>query len=163
LLADLVVVTMSESPRASPDQVESVQEAIRSVTRAAPVVRTVFRPHPMGSVAGARVLFATTAPAAVSTRLATSLERDHGCEVVGTITSLADRDALRRDLLAAPDHDVLLVELKAAAVDVAARLAQQRSARVVFCDNRPVGGDLTGAIDRLLHLADTRFRTRDPR
>jgi len=39
--------------------------------------------------------------------------------------------------------DVLLVELKAAGVDVAARVALDRGIDVVFCDNRvvTVGGD----------------------
>lgn len=165
LLADLVVVTMAEPPRASAAQVDAVQEAIRSISRRVPVVRTVFRPHPMGQVSGARVLFATTAPAGVSASLAASLEREHGCEVVGTTTNLADRAALRRDLEGAPAYDVLLVELKAAAVDVAARTAISAGANVVFCDNRPVvvdardapGGDLAGAVARLADLADGRF------
>jgi len=39
---------------------------------------------------------------------------------------------------AAPAFDVLLVELKAAAVDVAARTAAAVGARMVVCDNRPV-------------------------
>ncbi len=164
LLADLVVVTMAEPPRASSAQVEAVQEAIRSISRRVPIVRTVFRPTPLGDVSGARVLFATTAPSAVSASLASSLESQHGCEVVGVSTNLADREALRHDLRSAPAHDVLLVELKAAAVDVAARTATSAGARVVFCDNRPVvvdehdaGGQLAGAVARLCDLADQRF------
>jgi cyclic 2,3-diphosphoglycerate synthase len=168
LLADLVVVTMSEPPRASTDQVRAVEEAIRSISRRVPVLRTVFRPHPLGQVSGSRVLFATTAPAAVCASLVESLEREHGCEVVGTSTNLADREALRRDLRAAPAFDVLLVELKAAAVDVAARVASSAGARVVLCDNRPVVVDdhptslLADVVGRLARLADERFAAPHP-
>lgn len=138
LLADLVVVTMAEPPRSSAAQVAAVLEAIRSISRRVPVLVTVFRPVPLGSVSGSRVLFATTAPAAVGQALADSLAREHGCEVVAWSHRLADRDALTHDLRSAPEFDVLLVELKAAAVDVAARFATNAGARVVFCDNRPL-------------------------
>ena len=67
---------------------------------------------------------------------------------------LADRAGLEADIASAPDFDVMLTELKAAAVDVAARRAIERGADVVFVDNRPVAvadhpaGD--GAVDELL-------------
>jgi cyclic 2,3-diphosphoglycerate synthetase len=66
--------------------------------------------------------------------------------------NLADRAALERDLDRAPRYDVLLTELKAAAVDVAARHARARGADVVFVDNRPAGvpEGSDGDIDRLL-------------
>lgn len=163
LLADVVVVTMAEPPRSSPHQVEAVLAVLRSISRLSPVVRTVFRPVPLGSVTGTRVFFATTAPDAVVTSLASYLQDRYGCEVVATSSHLADREALRADLKGAPGFDVLLVELKAAAVDVAVRTATAVGARVVFCDNRPVtidedsDGGLDGAIRRLAHLADERF------
>ena len=52
------------------------------------------------------------------------LEQAHGCEVVGHHPSARRPEALAAELAQTPpDHDVLLVELKAAAVDVAARHA----------------------------------------
>jgi len=169
LLADSVVVTMAESPRGSPDRVRTVRETIRSISRRTPVFSTVLRPVPLDPVAGERVFFATTAPAAVGASLVEALEEEHGCEVVASSTRLADRPALRADIEAAPAFDVLLVELKAAAVDVASRMAASVGARVVFCDNRPmVVGDSTGAaaddaeavlqaeVTRLAHLAQRR-------
>ena len=137
LLADLVVVTMTEPPRGSPERVKAVLEAIRSISRRAPVLTTVLRPVPLDQVTGERVFFATTAPAAVGASLVEALESGYGCEVVAYSTHLADRPRLRSDLAAAPEFDVLLVELKAAAVDVATRIAAGVGARVVFCDNRP--------------------------
>ncbi len=89
------------------------------------------------------MLFATTAPRTVGPVLASSLEEAHGCTVVGVTHNLADRSALRRDLDAAPSFEVLVTELKAAAVDVAAERAAERGAAVVFADNRAetIGGD----------------------
>lgn len=162
LLADLAVVTMAEPPRSSPRQVEAVLTALRSTSRQMPIVRTVLRPVPLGPVDDARVFFATTAPEDVGMSLTTYLQDRFGCEVVATSSHLADRQALRTALEAAPEFDVLLVELKAAAVDVAVRSAAARGARVVFCDNRPmtVGDehqDLDGAIRDLGALAIERF------
>jgi cyclic 2,3-diphosphoglycerate synthase len=172
LLADLVVVTMSEPPRASAAQVESVLEAIRSISRSASVVRTILRPEPLGQIDGATVFFATTAPAAAREPLITFLEERFGCQVVGSSSQLADRPALRAALQAAPAFEVLLVELKAAAVDVAARMATEAGARVVFCDNRPLvlgyqagerqpshrlaGETLAAEVEQLVRLATER-------
>jgi cyclic 2,3-diphosphoglycerate synthetase len=51
--------------------------------------------------------------------------------------------------------DVLLTELKAAAVDVAARRAEAIGADVVFVDNRPVStdGDVDAELGRVIGLA----------
>lgn len=167
LLADSVVVTMAESPRGSPDRVAAVRETIRSISRRPPVIPTVLRPVPLDQVSGERVFFATTAPAPVGASLAAALEDSYGCEVVATSTRLADRPGLRSDLDAAPAFDVLLVELKAAAVDVASRFAAGVGARVVFCDNRPAvveseGGatDLQHEVIRLAELAESRAAAR---
>jgi predicted GTPase len=62
---------------------------------------------------------------------------------------------LAADLAAAPDADILLVELKAAAVDLAAKTALDRGMGITFCDNRvhSIGGD--GTFDDLaLRTAD---------
>jgi cyclic 2,3-diphosphoglycerate synthetase len=56
--------------------------------------------------------------------------------VVGWSAHLADRAGLAHDLDAAGDHEVLLTELKAAAVDVACGRALERGTDVVFVDNR---------------------------
>lgn len=138
LLADLVAVTMCESPSSSPTQVEAVLEAIRSISQRAVVVRTVLRPVPLGTVCGAKVFFATTAPTSVTAVLAAYLQEHYGCEVVATSSHLADRPVLRAELEQAGAFDVLLMELKAAAVDVAARAAAAVGARTVVCDNRPI-------------------------
>jgi len=167
LLADLVAVTMGESPRSTPAQVEDLLGTIRSVSQRAVVVHTVLRPVPLGMVSGAKVFFATTASTPVTAVLAAYLQERYDCEVVATSSHLADRPALRADLERAGAFDVLLMELKAAAVDVAARAASAVGARTVVCDNRPIvvgptgeteGEEtLVGVVKDLVDLADTRF------
>ena len=63
---------------------------------------------------------------------------------------LADRAGLERDLADSPPFDVLLTEIKAAGIDVAARWALQHGNEVVFVDNRPVAAGGDGDLDELL-------------
>jgi cyclic 2,3-diphosphoglycerate synthetase len=124
----------------------------------------VFRPFPLEPITGRRVFYVTTAPASASKVLVDHLEMQHGCTVVGVSHHLARRPELAADLAAAPPADVLLVELKAAAVDLAAKTALKRGMEITFCDNRVVsiGGD--GTFDDLVvglaDLAIERFSAR---
>lgn len=147
LLADLVVVTLADDRAVPAGQVATLMATLETVFGALPdagagrpplgVAVTRFRPHPLEPVAGRHVLVATTAPRAASPGLVEDL-RALGADVVGVTHDLADRAALRRALVDAPDHDLLVTELKAAAVDVAAAAAARRGATTVFYDNRPV-------------------------
>ncbi len=149
LLAGGAVVTMAEYPFADPFQVSDVVSCLeawlggsRGGRRAeAPVVRTVFRPSPARDVEGAKVFVATTAPVAAGDAIRRHLERHHGCEVTRISHNLSDRKALREDLEDLDGADVLLCEIKAAGVDVAARAALRAGIEVVFMDNQPVGVD----------------------
>jgi predicted GTPase len=73
---------------------------------------------------------------------------------VGWSARLADRAGLAEDLDASQGYDVLLTELKAAAIDVGAVRALARGAEVVFVDNRAVAvegaGDLARALDQVI-------------
>jgi cyclic 2,3-diphosphoglycerate synthetase len=81
------------------------------------------------------------------------LEQVHGCEVRGVTNRLSDRASLLRELERAPEHEVLLTELKAAAVDVAVRHALGRGTQVVFVNNAVVGTGLEEAFDRIIDRA----------
>ena len=138
-LADLVVITMCEDPMASPQKVERIEKVIKEINPAALVIPTVFRPKPLESVKGKRVLFATTAPDSVKDVLIKHLEEEHGCEVVGTTPHLSNRPLLQKDIEKYIDKvDVMLTELKAAAVDVATKDALKAGLEVVYCDNIPL-------------------------
>ncbi|HEX2023425.1 MAG TPA: hypothetical protein VHF00_01875 [Acidimicrobiales bacterium] len=181
LLSDLIVVTMAEPSFAdssaavtegaaasnegpSAASVALLERSIRGLSPEVRVVHTVFRPMPLQPISGRRVFYVTTAPVSAVDVMAGHLEQEHGCKVVGTSHHLAHRPQLAADLEAMDAADVLVVELKEAAVDLAARVALEREMEVVFCDNRvvSVGGDATFEELALntTDLAVRRFRAR---
>jgi cyclic 2,3-diphosphoglycerate synthase len=155
LLSDLVVLTMCEEPLATAEQVEALRDAIAEVDPELPVIATVLRPRPAEPIAGRRIAFFSTAPAAIHERLREHLEREHGAEVVLVSGNLADREALLADLdvPAAAEAEVFLTEIKAAAIDVVAEAAETRGVQVVFADNEvmtlPGERDLDEAVTAL--------------
>lgn len=152
LLADLLVVTLTDQ---SPPQVtQALEDWIRELVPGTPIVYTTFRPRPLESISGRPVFFATTAPPEAVPQLIDHLEADHGARVKGHSSNLADRKLLAEDLSGLSGAEVLVTELKAAAVDVAAAAAIECDMQVVFCDNEPVTvGGTEGLDDRLRHLA----------
>jgi cyclic 2,3-diphosphoglycerate synthetase len=160
LLSDLVVVTMAGSPTAGPDNLSTLRSHVRRYLGDARHIVTDFIPVPLGDVRGERVFFTTTAPGAVAARQVEHLESVEGCRVVGWSARLADRVGLTEDLDGAEGFDVLITELKAAAVDVGVERARARGAEVVFVDNRAVvvegERDLDSALGEIVDLAATR-------
>ena len=149
LLADLVIVTLADEPLAR--AAHALEDRIRELVPGTPIVRNTFRPHPLEPIAGLNVFFATTAPPPVAATLAAYMETEHGARVVGWSANLANRKLLTEDLQAAEGAEVLVTELKAAAVDVAAQAAMEAGMDVVFCDNRVVSLEGDRALDA--HLA----------
>lgn len=162
LLSDAVVITMADAPTTSPgeeaharDAVLVLERSIRALVPGARILPTVFRPVPLAPIDGRRIVLATTAPSTAAGLLRGHLEAEHGATVVGITHHLADRPALRADLEAMGEAEVLVVELKAAAIDLAARFATGRGMEVVFCDNRVVPIGAEGGFDDLgLAIAD---------
>ncbi|GBC86224.1 Cyclic 2,3-diphosphoglycerate synthetase [bacterium HR12] len=163
LLSDLVVVTMASGPTGH-EHLSTLRSHVRRLRDDARFVVTGFEPLPLGDVRGRDVFFATTAPPEVAAAHAAHLEAAHGCRVVGWSARLADRAGLTEEMEAAPRYDVLLTELKAAAVDVACDRALRRGAEIVFVDNRavPLEGepDLRGELLRTIERAEGRFQER---
>ncbi len=141
LLSDLVVLTMAGSPIAGPENLLALTSHVQRIRGDARLVVTDFQPVPLGDVRGKEAFFTTTAPQPVAAKQVASLEAGFGCRVVGWSARLADRSGLMEDLEKAEAYEVLLTELKAAAVDVACEWAMARGATVVFVDNRPVAAD----------------------
>lgn len=158
LLSDLVVITMVGDSSAvsgvrAPTAGLLLEEGVRGVAPGVQVAHVVLRPFPLEPISGRRVVYVTTAPVSARADLVEHLEGEHGGRVVGVSHHLADRQRLAADLEAAGEAEILLVELKAAAIDLAASVALARGMRVVFCDNRvhSVGGD--GAFPDLARAA----------
>jgi cyclic 2,3-diphosphoglycerate synthetase len=142
LLADLVVVTMAEQSLADSGAVTSLERDVRGLAPGG-VVRTIFRPFPLEPISGRRIFFATTATPQAMNLMVRHLEDEHGGQIVGTSHHLSNRQLLQADLEAAGDAEALVVELKAAAVDLATRVALERGWDVIFYENRvlTVDGD----------------------
>lgn len=140
--ADLAVIAFAEEPMATPAEIDALRKAIADVAPDLPIVATTFRPIPIEPVEGRRVMYATTAPPAIAPVLSAHLEERFGCRVVAVTTSLSDRRRLREDLAReAGRFDVLVTELKAAAIDVVAAAGEDIGVPTVLCDNVPVAVD----------------------
>ena len=162
LLSDLVVVTMGRSP-AGLENLPTLRSHVERLRGDARLIVTDFEPLPLGDVRGRDVFFTTTASRATAEQQSKALESVHGCRVVGWSARLADRAGLAQDLDGAEAYEVLLTELKAAAVDVACDRALAAGAEVLFVDNRAVvvegEADLSSALMETIGLAGER-RTR---
>lgn len=162
LLSDLLVVTMTTDPVAGHEHLSALRSQVRRFLDDSRQILTDFIPVPLADVRGERVFFTTTAPPSVAARQIDHLEATDGCTVVGWSARLADRTGLAEDMEGAEAFDILLTELKAAAVDVACERALARGAKVVFVDNRAivVGGptDLDTALGDVIDLAIERGR-----
>ena len=165
LVSDLVILTMCEPPLATPGQIAAIRAAIADLDPDLPVIPAVLRPRPAEPVVNRRVAFFSTAPAQMHGRLQEHLESAHGAEVVLVSGNLADRPALLADLesSAAEEAEVFLTEIKAAAVDVVAEVAETRDISVVFADNEvvPLPGE-ADLDDAILALADAVAAERAP-
>lgn len=156
LISDLAVVTMADEPVPETGTLSALTSSLPWSARDVPTLRTVFRPVPVAPVGGRAAFVATTAPEHAGPAIRRHLEEAHGARVIGISHRLADRPGLTRDLSQAEGtYEVLLTELKAAAIDVAARVARDAGADVVFFDNVPeaVEGDLGAAFDAILARA----------
>ena len=143
-MGDLVILTMCEEPMCSDEKIRQIEEFVGEVNPDATVISTVFRPKPLDDISGKKVLFATTAPEDVKDKLVEYLETNYDCKVIGTTAHLSNRPLLREDMEKYLDKaDVMLTELKAAAVDVATKDAIAAGLEVVYCDNIPVAIDDT--------------------
>ena len=163
LLSDLVVVTMAHSP-AGLENLPTLRSHVERLRGDARLIVTDFEAVPLGDVRGRDVFFTTTAPEAVAARQVSRLEAVHGCRVVGWSARLADRAGLAQDMDGAEAYDVLLTELKAAAVDVACDRALAKGAEVAFVDNRALvvegDADLPAALEETIELAERRYENR---
>jgi len=163
LISDTVVLSMCEPPSADAGRVESLRAEIAQIRPDLTVIPTVFRPRPLGDVAGRRVAYFTTAAERSLDLLTRHLSEVHGAEVVAATAALASRPALQDGLRRAAAADVWLTEIKAAAVDVVAEAAVAAGKELLFCDNEPVavhGGELAGLSGSLAGLARRRFAGR---
>ncbi|CAN5176390.1 cyclic 2,3-diphosphoglycerate synthase [soil metagenome] len=153
LLSDVLLLTMSEEPMASPEKVGGLIRAVHKIRPDLVVIPTVFRPRPVGKVEGMRVGYVSTAPPAVLDTLSGHLEEHYGCEVVASSGNLSDRKRLAEDLRGMSGVEAYPTEIKAASFDVVTRRGSAEEKPVFYCDNDPVGENLDQALLRLAQQA----------
>src|SRR3712207_6426972 len=149
MISDLLVLTMSEEPMADGEKVGAIVEGVREIKPDLAVIPTVFRPRPVGEIAGLRVAYVSTAPPVVLDKLARHLEGHYGCEVVAPSGNLSARKRLVEELEGMAGVEAYLTEIKAAAVDVVTRRGSDEGKPVLYCDNDPLGEGLDEALLRL--------------
>lgn len=157
-IADLIIITMCEEPIANEEKVKAIEDIIKRERPDLKPIKTVFRPKPLEDISGKKVLFATTAPENIKDVLADYLEKEYDCEVVGTTSHLSDRTLLKEDLNKYMDEaDIVLSELKAAAVDVVTKDSLEAGLKVVYSDNIPIAiDDESGEMEKeLIDLVDS--------
>ena len=157
LLSDAVVFTMAGSPNVGPENLSALRLHLQRLRPDARGDR--LRSGSAGRCAGKAAYLTTTAPDEVAERQASHLEAAYGCRVVvGGALGWRIRSRPGGGPDGAEGYDVLLTELKAAAVDVACERAIARGAEVVFIDNRAtaVDGDetsLAATLEQVIELA----------
>jgi cyclic 2,3-diphosphoglycerate synthetase len=155
LISDGVIITMAEEPFASPSYIKELERRINQVYGEISIVKTIFRPHPLKPIRGKRTFLVCTAPEAAGDMLEGYLQESEDCQVVGRSHNLSDRINLRKDLQKAEEAEILLTELKAAAVDVVAGFARERGKELIYFHNRTVGLGQEDDIERFfLHIRD---------
>jgi cyclic 2,3-diphosphoglycerate synthetase len=164
--ADLVVLTMCEPPLADAARIDRKAEEIARLNPKAKIVRTVFRPRPLGDIRDHSVYFVTTTPATMNDVLVDDLQKRLGAQVRGISFNLDDGAKLApelEDALTSKRPDLLLIEVKGAAFEVAVPMALEHEVQVVFVANIPItvdGQDLPALIEQTAALAQKRFEAR---
>lgn len=155
LLSDVVVITMCEEYLVSPETLGEIEDGILAINDRVHIVKTVFRPKPLGDIGNKKIYVTSTAGKTGAKAQAYYLEEKYGAEVIGYSPNLADRKRLKSDLEESFAAEVLLTELKAAGVDTVSRFAREYGKELMYMDNVPVsvGGDLDSQIDLLEVIA----------
>ncbi|MDD5448048.1 MAG: 2,3-diphosphoglycerate synthetase [Actinomycetota bacterium] len=162
LLSDLIVITMCEEFQVSSKKLSRLTDGIFSINPEVKIVKTVFRPRPLGDLRGKKIFLASTAPLEVVKLQGAYLESNYGARLVGVSSNLANRSMLARALQKSKGADVFVTELKAAGVDVVSSRAHEQSKELVYIENFPVAleGSLDEELDYLYDLAGSRFSKR---
>ncbi|MEO2152088.1 MAG: 2,3-diphosphoglycerate synthetase [Thermococcus sp.] len=150
-LADIAVITMAD---VEPRKAEEFRDFVSGVNPEADVHLVRFVPKPLGEVSGKRVALFTTSWKAIE-RAVGEIE-SLGAEVVFASGNLSKRPSLEGDLAKLGRKagvETVLVELKAAAVDVVTRWALERGIEVIYLANEPVNVDGKDLKKAVLELA----------
>ncbi len=154
-LCDMVVLTCCEEPFADKAKIAKIKQNIMKI-KEVPIVETIFRPRPLGNVTKKDVMLVTTAKGVILDKLVNYLEKKYHCNIIYASSNLANRESLRDDCKKYLNRvDVVLAELKAAAVDIVVKEAIKVGTKVVYIDNVPIAkcGNLDAEVLKLYEEA----------
>ncbi|MBU1992777.1 2,3-diphosphoglycerate synthetase, partial [Patescibacteria group bacterium] len=154
--ADLIVLTMCEDFLVSQAKINQLIKKIRLINPKAQIATTVLRPFPLQSIKGKKVFWTTTAQSKSVPFLKKYIEETYGCSIVGMSAYLSNQPKLKKDMAKSPRFDLVITELKAAAISVVAREAVKQGKGVVFLDNMitliPKGGNVKNLKKEVIKL-----------
>lgn len=148
LYADLVVLNMCENFLVDQKKITRVIKRIRAIKPGVRIATAVIRPYLREKVKGKKIFLITTAPKEVMPLITKHLEKNYECKVVGSSHNLSIRPLLIKDLKALKKSgaNVVVTELKAAAIAVAVKEATKAGLPTVLLDYETVavkkGGDV---------------------
>jgi cyclic 2,3-diphosphoglycerate synthetase len=136
--AKIATITAAEAPFASVEHISQLKERLLGLNSKIDVCATVFRPKPAENIEGMKVVVATTAREDAFNIIWRHLEDVYKCSVVVMTGALSNKIKLRDELSTVFKEktvDTLVVELKAASIEVGARLAISAGKKVVLMEN----------------------------
>jgi len=138
MVADLIIITLSEPPMAEKKKLNQIEQKLSELKPDTKKLFTVFRPAPRGNISGKKVFVATAASNNTQNLMVNYLQNNYDCQLQGYTNNLSDRQKLSRDLEnGLKNSDVLLTEIKAASIDMAAKKAKEMGVEVTFLHNEP--------------------------
>ncbi len=138
MISDLIIITMCEEPLADKKKIDFLKNEIAKINPHAKIIKTVFRPNPLSSISGKKVLVVMTAKEEAGPKIKNYLEEKYNCQVSNMTFNLSNRKELRKDLKRFCNYDTILTELKAASVDVVTDFAFKNKKAIVYLNNVPV-------------------------
>jgi cyclic 2,3-diphosphoglycerate synthetase len=138
LISDLIFMTMCEEPNATEEEINFLANQIRKVKEDIKIVKSIFRPKPLYDISNKKVFLVITSKSRIEEKLKHYLEKQYNCRIVKISFNLADRQKLKKELSEFKDYDVLLTELKAAAVDMVTEFAFRNNKSINYLNNVPV-------------------------
>ena len=135
LVSDLVILTNCEKPLATREEINNLENNIKTINPSINIYRSIFRPEPLGSIENKKVVVAMTAKSIIEDKIKKYIEKKFNCTVVGITFNLSNRPLLKKDLESYTDYDTVLTELKAASVDVVTDFALKSGKEIIYMNN----------------------------
>ncbi len=161
--ADLILIAQCDEPLVANTVSLQMEQIIKKINPSVSIIRTRFRPKPLKSISGKKIVWINTAPKKMGPKLKLFIEETYNCQIKKISHFLSNRVELVKELRQVEGSvDTVLVELKAAAVDVVTQWGLGQGLEVVYQDNIPLvvddSFDLKEEIIYCANLAKERFK-----